>query len=54
MFARYGIVNQLFIYPSLASAKSFFGFSLTNPKFSANVCSLLGFPSVEIKSDDGY
>ena len=43
-----------FIYPSLASAKSFFWFSLTNSKFSVNVCSFLGFPSVEIKSDDGY
>ena len=29
-------------------------FSLTNSKFSVNVCSFLGFPSVEIKSDDGY
>ena len=37
-----------------AFCKKFFWFSLTNPKFSANVCSLLGFPSVEIKSDDGY
>ena len=32
----------------------FFGFSLTNSKFSVNICSFLGFPSVEIKSDDGY
>ena len=32
----------------------FFWFSLTNSKFSVNVCSFLGFPSVEIKSDDGY
>ena len=32
----------------------FFLFSLTNSKFSVNVCSFLGFPSVEIKSDDGY
>ena len=29
-------------------------FSLTNSKFSVNVCSFLGFPSVEIKSDDGH
>ena len=34
--SRYGIVNQPFIYPSLASAKSLFWFSLT--KFSENVC----------------
>ena len=34
--------------------KVFFSFSLTNSKFSVNVCSFLGFPSVEIKSDDGY
>ena len=52
--SRYGIVNQLFIYPSLASAKSSFGFSLTNSKVSVNVSSFFGFPSVEIKSDDGY
>ena len=32
----------------------FFWFSLTNSKFTVNVCSFLGFPSVEIKSDDGY
>ena len=32
----------------------FFWFSLTNSKFSVNVCSLLGFPSVEGKADDGY
>ena len=49
-----------FIYPSLASAKSLFWFSLTNLKFSVNVCSPFGFPSVEIKqttdikSDSGY
>ena len=53
-FSWYGIVNHLFIYPSLASAKNFLGFSLTNSKFSVKVCSILGFPSVEIKSDDGY
>ena len=47
-------VNQLFIYPSLASVKSFFWFSLTNSKFSLSVCSFFGFPSVEIKSDVGY
>ena len=52
--SRYGIVNQPFIYPSLASAKSLFRFSLTNLKFSVNVCSFFGFPSVEIKSDDEY
>ena len=58
--SRYGIVNQLFIYPSLASVKSLFWFSLTNfkakllKKFSLNVCLFLGFLSVEIKSDDGY
>ena len=52
--SQYGIVNQLFIYPSLASAKSFFWFSLTNSKVSETVCSFLGFSSVEIKSDDGY
>ena len=34
--------------------KVFVRFSWTNSKFSVNVCSLLGFPSVEIKSDDGY
>ena len=40
--------------------KVFFGFSLTNLKFSVNVCLFLGFPSVEIKSmkdiklDGGY
>ena len=50
----YGIVNQPFIYPSLASAKSLVWFSLTNLKFSVNVCSFFGFSSVEIKSDDGY
>ena len=32
----------------------FFWFSLTNSKFSVNICMFLGFPSVEIKSDDGY
>ena len=52
--SRYGNVSQLFIHPSLAFAKSFFWFSLANSKFSVNVCSFLGFPSVEIKSDDGY
>ena len=53
--SRYGIVNRLFIYPStLASSKCFFWFSLTNSKFSVNVCSFLGFSSVEIKSDDGH
>ena len=50
--SRYGIVNQHFIY--LASAKSLFWFSLTNWKFSLNVCLFFGFPSVKIKSDDGY
>ena len=34
--------------------KVFFPFSLTNSKFSVNVSSFLGFPSIEIKSDDGY
>ena len=52
--SRYEIVNQPFIYPSPASAKSPFQFSLTNLKFSVNVCWFFGFPSVEIKSDDGY
>ena len=46
--SRYGIGNQLFIYPSLASTKSFFWFSLTNSKFSVNFCSFLGFPSTKI------
>ena len=32
----------------------FFWFSLTNSKFSINVCLFLGFPSVKIKSDNGY
>ena len=32
----------------------FFWFSLTNSEFSVNVSSFLGFPSVEITSDDGY
>ena len=41
--SRYGVVNQLFIYPSLASAKSFL-----------NVCSFLGFASVEKKVRRGY
>ena len=31
-----------------------FWFSLTNSKFSVNVCSFFGFPSVKIKSDDRY
>ena len=35
--SRDGIVNQLFIFPSLASAKSLFWFSLTNQKFTLNV-----------------
>ena len=53
--SRYGIVNQLFIDSSLASAKRFFfWFSLTNLKFSVTNCWFLRFPSVEIKSDDGY
>ena len=51
---RNGIVNQLFSYPSLASEKSRFWCSLTNQKFSLNVCLFFGFPSVEIISDDGY
>ena len=34
--------------------QKFFWFSLTNSKFSVSVCSFFGFPSVEIKSDDGY
>ena len=41
--SQYGIVNQPFIYPSLASAKSLFWFSLANSKFSVNVCSFLVF-----------
>ena len=41
--SRYGIVNQPFIYPSLASVKSLFRFSLTNLKFSVNVCSFFKF-----------
>ena len=42
------------IYPSLASAKSLFRFSLTDLKFSVNVCSSFGFPSVEKNSEDRY
>ena len=49
--SRYGIVSQPFIYPSLASAKSLVWFPLTNLKFSVDVCSFYGFPSVEISSD---
>ena len=50
----YVIVNHLFIYPSLAFAKSLFWFSMTDSKFSFIVCFFLGFPSIAIKSDDGY
>ena len=42
----------LFIRHWLLQNVFFFWFSLTNSKFS--VCSFLGFPSVAIKSDDGY
>ena len=52
--SRYEIVNQPFIYPSLASAKNLFRFSMTKLKFSVNVSSFFGFLSVEIKADDGY
>lgn len=52
--SRYRIVNQLFIYPSLAFAKIPFWFSFTNLKFSFNVRLFLGFPSIELKPDDGY
>ena len=38
----------------LSTSLLLFRFSLTNLKFSENVCWLFGFPSVEIKSDDGY
>ena len=51
-FFRYGIVNRLFIYPSLASTKRFSWVSSTNYKFSLNVRLLFGFPSIEIKSGD--
>ena len=44
----------LFIRHWLLQNVFFFGFSLTNSKFSVNVSSFLGFPSVEIKPDDGY
>ena len=52
--SQYGIVTQAFIYPSLFYVKSLFQFSLTDLKFGVNACSLFGFPSPEIKSDDGY
>ena len=47
--SRYGIVNQLLSYQSLASVKSLFWFSLTNEKFSLNVCLFLDFLSLEIR-----
>ena len=39
---------------SLASAKRIFLSSMTNRKFSLNVCSFPGISFVEIKSNDGY
>ena len=49
-----GIVKRLFIYPSLASAKSFFWFSLSNYKFSLNVCFFLCVSFRRNKISDGY
>ena len=48
LFIRHWLLQKVFFF--LGGG----GVSLTNSKFSVNVCSLLGFPSVEVKSDDGY
>ena len=37
------------VIKSLTSVKSLFWLSLTNEKFSLNVCLFLGFPSVQVK-----
>ena len=42
LFIRHWLLQKVFFWP------------LTNLKFGVKVCSFLGFPSVEIKSDDGY
>ena len=49
------LATSFLISEALARAKRFLLlFSRTNSKFSLNVCSSLGFSSVEIRSDKGY
>ena len=54
MFICRELSTSLLIPPSLASAKVFLLFSMTDKKFGLNACSFLCLCSVEIKSDDGY
>lgn len=46
--------NSFFFISDWPLQNVFFWFSLPNEKLSLNVCLFLGFPSVKVKSNDGY